>query len=523
MTAVREPSAAVDRFEVRRSARSGVVSLAGAMVNGACGFVLTTVIVRSFGAVGSGALFTAIGLVSIMGAVCCVGADTGLLWALPRRRLGASGDGGRLLLVALAPPLLFATVVAAGGVIAAGTIAPALLDRAGDDGPALLRLAFFGVPVMVAMTVSLAAVRAVRPIAAFVAVQYLLVPISRPLLVGGAVAAGGGVVLGFGGWLLPFAVAAVVALLLLAGPVGVGAGAALRPTRGDWRVFWGFALPRAASAAIDASSMWIGVLLTSALAGQAQAGVFAAVGRYAMAGLLIMQGLRVAVAPQLSRLLGARHRRAAGSVYRQTTLWIVLASWPGYLLLGVFGPAFLHLFGAQFRVGATALAVLAAAMMVNVGVGLVQTVLLMSGNSRGHLLATAVGLTLNVTSCVVLIPRYGALGAAIAWSIGIVVENLIAATVARRTLGEPLFTFALVRVAVGAGACTAIAAIVGVVVAGRGVAGLGVALAVLGTGCAASLASRRVRRAVGNVRTVLRARTPAQGEEATKPARGEES
>ncbi|GGQ55920.1 lipopolysaccharide biosynthesis protein [Couchioplanes azureus] len=495
--------------EVRRSTRSGAIGLVGAAVNGAFGFVLTIVVVRAFGADGSGALFSVIGLVTIVGALCCLGADTALMWALPRRRTGPDGDAARLLPPALLPTVGLALLVAAAGLAAAGPIAGALLDD--PDGAALIRLAFAGVPVIVAATVLLAAVRATRAVSAYVAVQFLFVPIARPALMITAVAAGGGVLAGFGGWLLPLVVALLLAVVLAAKPLGVGAGAALRPAAGDWRTFWGFALPRAASVAIDASSMWVGVLLTGALATQAEAGVFAAVGRYALAGLLVMQGLRVAIAPQLSRLLGAGRRAEAAQVYRRTSLWIVVLSWPAYLMLAVFAPAFLALFGADFRSGATPLAVLAGAMLVNVGVGLVQTVLLMSGNSRGHLRATVTGLTLNVALCLVLIPRHGALGAAIAWSCGIVAENLLAAVLARRALGEALFGRTLVVPALAVTAATGAAAVIGTLVAGRGLPGLAVALGVLAAGAAALLTDRRARAALASVRTQLKpARTTTE-------------
>src|SRR3712207_9416717 len=104
MTAVAAQDTTTD--EVRRSTRSGAVGLVGAAVNGAFGFVLTTVIVRTFGADGSGALFSVIGLVTIVGAVCCLGADTGLMWALPRRR------AARLLPLAVLPTLGLALLVA---------------------------------------------------------------------------------------------------------------------------------------------------------------------------------------------------------------------------------------------------------------------------------------------------------------------------------------------------------------------------------------------------------------------------
>ncbi|GID98368.1 lipopolysaccharide biosynthesis protein [Amorphoplanes digitatis] len=488
--------------ESRRSARSGAIGLLGAAVNGACGFVLTAVIVRVFGPAESGAFFTAVGIVSIVGPLCCLGADTGLVWALPRRTLGPAGDAARLLPLALVPTAVVAVAVAVAGWIGAPALAAALLDG-GRDGTTLVRLACVGIPVFVIATVLISGVRATRAVGAYVGLQLVAVPISRPLLIGAVAAGAGSAVLGFAGWLLPLAVAAVAAALLLVGPLGLRRGAGLRPSAADRRLFWSFALPRALSTAIDASSMWVGVLLTSALAGQAEAGVFGAVGRYALAGLLIMQGLRVAVAPQLSRLLGTQRRREAAQIYRRTTLWIVLLSWPAYLLLAAFAPAFLTLFGAGFAGGSAPMVVLAAAMLVNVGVGLVQTVLLMSGNSRGHLLATMSGLALNVVLCFVLIPGHGALGAAIAWSLGIVCENVIAASLARSALGEPLFGRALMGTALAVAAVTCLAVGAGVLAGGRGLAGLGVALAVLALGAIASLGSGRVRLALKNIRAQL--------------------
>jgi O-antigen/teichoic acid export membrane protein len=490
--------------EIRRSARSGMIGLAGAAVNGLFGFVLTAVIVRGFGPVGSGAMFAAIGVVSIVGAVCCLGADTGMVWALPRRRSGPAGDAARLLPVALVPPLVIGSLVAVVGILLADTFAPVFLDQAGADGPRLIQLAFIAVPATVALTVLMAAVRALRPIGAYVSVQYLLVPISRPLLVIAALVTGGGLVLGFAGWLAPVAVGAVVAALLLVGPIGLGHGVRLRPLREDWRVFWGFALPRAVSVAIDASSMWVGVLLTAALAGQAAAGVFGAVGRYAMAGLLVMQGLRIAVAPQLSRLLGEKRNGDAALVYGRTTIWIIVLSWPAYLLLAVFAPGFLLLFGDGFEGGATPMAILAVAMMVNAGVGLVQTLLLMSGKSGRHLFATVSGLTVNVVLGFLLIPDRGALGAAIAWSAGIVVENVIAAVAARSAVGRPLFTRAVWLTGAVSLGVSAVLAAAGVALAGRGVAGLAVTLGLMAVTCLGLLASGKVRGAVRDAVSTLK-------------------
>ncbi|MER7333758.1 MULTISPECIES: lipopolysaccharide biosynthesis protein [unclassified Micromonospora] len=495
--------------EVRRGARSGVTGLVGAAINGLFGFLLAVVITRGYGTEGSGAFFAAIGVVTVAAAVCVLGAETGLVWALPRRRFGTGGNAARILAVALLPPLTVALGVAAAGTLAAGALAPRLLDGPEADGRALLTVSFAAVPVVVAMTLLLAVLRCARPIRAYVAVQSVLLPVARPVLVGVAVLASGGLLAGLGGWLVPAAAATLVTLALVAGPLGLGRGAALRPQRGDWSTFWRFALPRAASAAIDTGAVWVGVLLTSLLAGQAEAGVFGAVGRYILAGQLAMQGLRVAVAPQLSRLLGRGERGAAAAVHRQLTTWGLLLSWPVYLLLAVFGLAFLQLFGPEFTAGAPAMTVLALAMLVNTGVGNVQSLLLMGGRSGLHLAATLAGLLVTVSLGLWLIPAHGATGAALAWALGIATENLTAACCARVVVGQPLVDAKMLRAGAATVAGVGFAATVGVLAGGRGIGGLAVAVGVLAAGCVGLLTLPRVRRGIRVTMVQIRGRREA--------------
>ncbi|MGX6605979.1 lipopolysaccharide biosynthesis protein [Micromonosporaceae bacterium Da 78-11] len=476
--------------ERRQGARSGLIGLAGAAVSGLFGFLLAMVVARGFGPAGSGAIFTAIGLLTVVSAVCCLGADTGLVWALPRRPT-ATRPGG-LLTVALVPALSAALIVAGVGLVTAGPLAGVLLPEAGD-GTRLLTVALVAVPAVVLMTILLSAVRSARPIGWYAAIQFVLLPIGRPLLVGAVAIASAGVVLAMTGWVLPVVVAIVACLLAVRRPLGLGAADGWRPSPGDWPTFWSYALPRAVSAAIDSGGMWVGVLLTAALATQADAGVFGGVGRYVLAGQLALQGLRVAVAPQLSRLLGSGHTQQAAAVHRQTTALAIALSWPAYLLLGLFAPAFLGLFGGEFVAGATAMAVLAAAMLVNVGLGTVQTVLLMSGRSGRHLMATSAGLACTVGLSLWWIPTGGVVGAACAWAAGIVVENVLCALAAREVIGSAVLSRAAQLTAFVTAVVVGSAATVAILIAGRGPAGLLLALGLLAVASATALTSRRVR------------------------------
>lgn len=468
----------------RDTTRNSLVGLGGAAVSGLFGFLLAVVLARGFGPAGSGAVFAAVGLLTVVSAVSCLGADTGLIWALPRR----PANPGGLLSVALLPPLAAALALAAAGLLLIRPLAATF-----HLGPGLVTVALIAVPLTVVMTILLSAVRASRPIAAYAAVQFGLLPVGRPILVGAVALASGGVVAALAGWVLPAVAAVAACLFLLPFP-------ARPPSPGDWRMFWSFALPRAVSAAIDSGSMWIGVLLTAALATQADAGVFGGVGRYVLAGQLAMQGLRVAVAPQLSGLLGAGRGREAAVVHRQATVWSVVLCWPVYLLLAIFAPAFLALFGGEFLGGADAMAILSAAMLVNVGLGTVQTLLLMSGRSRAHLAATAAGLACTVGFGLWWIPALGLTGAAAAWGTGIVVENVLAAVAARAVIGSAVLSRSAVVAAAAVAATVGSAGAAAVAVAGRGLTGLLIAAGLLSCAAAAALTRPRVRGRIADLR-----------------------
>jgi len=65
-------------------------------------------------------------------------------------------------------------------------------------------------------------------------------------------------------------------------------------------------------------------------------------------------------------------------------------------------------------------------MLVNLGTGNVTVVLLMGGKSSWNLVNTVVAIVLNVGLNLLLIPRFGMEGAAVAWAVSIVVDNLMA-------------------------------------------------------------------------------------------------
>jgi len=189
--------------------------------------------------------------------------------------------------------------------------------------------------------------------------------------------------------------------------------------------FWAFTAPRALAGVAQIVLQRLDIVLVAVISGPAQAAVYAAATRFLVAGQLANAALIQAAQPQLSHLFGIGDRSAAGAVYQATTAWLIVLTWPLYLLSALFGPQLLAVFGRSYQDGATVIVILALAMLLATACGQVDLVLTMTGRSRWSLFNGLLAVVVNVAVDLALIPRAGITGAAIGWAAALAVSNLV--------------------------------------------------------------------------------------------------
>ena len=419
-----------ERGQLEKLARRGSASVIGAGFSAVSGIVLVVIVTNGFPPVLAGTLFAATSAFLILEAVVLLGTDTGLVRWLPAHLAsGRAQDVRCTLVVSLAPVLSLSAVGAATLFVAAPALAPYLVG-AEHEAPMVtaLRVLALMLPVAAVHDVLLAATRGMGTMRPTVVVEN----IGRLALQAGAVL---GIYLFWAGalslvlaWSLPYAVALVCSAVWLRLLLRRRAGAATGPAR-SWRPvfreFWAYTAPRAVARITQTALKRSDIVLVAALSTPTNAALYTAATRFIVFGQLLVQSVQQALAPHLSALFARDEGDAARAVFQAATVWSMVPSWPIYLVTAGFAPTLMTIFGPGYEQASGVVVILSLTMLFATACGPVDSVLLMAGRSWLSLANSTVALVINLGLNFLLIPRNGIEGAAAAWSVAILVRNLL--------------------------------------------------------------------------------------------------
>lgn len=186
-------------------------------------------------------------------------------------------------------------------------------------------------------------------------------------------------------------------------------------------------LPLLVMGGIQAVNFQAGTILTGAIAGSEEAGIFSVTLR--VAGLLPF--LLLAAIPPLMPTIAELHERGETErlqrLLTRAAQGVFFMSLPAVVVLLVFAGPILDLFGEDFGTGVQALRILCLGQLVNLATGFAGTILIMTGEAGAATRAAAVSTVINLVLCAALIPGYGAEGAAVATASSVAVMNVVMA------------------------------------------------------------------------------------------------
>jgi len=425
-------------------ARGGVLNLAGAAVSAVATLGITILVTRHFHREIAGAFFAATSLFLIAEAVAGLGAFNGVVYFIARLRSLHAESRIPVILRAAAIPVAVCSVAAAVAlVIFALPLARGLLGSQLSHGtnPAevarALRVLAAALPFAALADTFLGASRGYRDMRPTVAIDRVGRSCLQAAGVLAAVLASSTALLA-PLWALPYVPAGVAAWLWLRRiqrrrgaarpetetPV-TGAPVTEPPVDASTGGFWRFTAPRALASVAQIVIQRLDIVLVAVMRGPAEAAVYTAATRFLVVGQLANAAISMAAQPQLTHLFAVRDRAGANAVYQATTAWLIVLTWPLYLLAMIYGPEVLAVFGRSYQAGNSVMLILGLAMLVATGCGQVDMVLITTGRSSWSLINGLLAVAVNVALDLALIPRYGIAGAAIGWAAAIAVTNLV--------------------------------------------------------------------------------------------------
>jgi O-antigen/teichoic acid export membrane protein len=129
------------------------------------------------------------------------------------------------------------------------------------------------------------------------------------------------------------------------------------------------------------------------------------------------------VAPLFSQFSETRDNELTEALFRTVTKWLCYSALIMFACIAIFRVELLHVFGKGFTAGATALLILAAGYVASAATGPTGALLTMTGKQKWELANTISMVIFNFLLNLVLIPKMGLIGAAIATAVSIAIIN----------------------------------------------------------------------------------------------------
>ena len=213
------------------------------------------------------------------------------------------------------------------------------------------------------------------------------------------------------------------------------------------REVFGFALPLLSSDLVFVVLTASDVVLLEHFHDASEVAAFRVVHSAAVLNQLVFTSFALLYTPVAARLFAREDRRGINELYWRTATWMAVFSFPVFALtFSLAGPVTVSLYGEVYRDSALYLAILSLGYYFNVALGFNGLTLKVMGKIRYVVTLNVATAIANVALNVLLIPRYGALGAAIGTATTLILHNILKQAGLRLSTGISIFDWSVMRV-----------------------------------------------------------------------------
>ncbi len=194
----------------------------------------------------------------------------------------------------------------------------------------------------------------------------------------------------------------------------------------ELREWIGFAVPNFLTSIVDTVLDSVDTVLLAVFAiSNIAIGQYGATIRIAIFISMPLQALNTMFSPTIAELYSKGEKQKLAVMFQIVTKWAITLSLPIFWIAVLFSWALLGIAGSGFVPAWPLLIVLAIGNLINVGTGSVGYMLLMTGHQKITFLNSLTAIVFNIVLGIFLVPRFGAMGIAIATGVALSVVNLM--------------------------------------------------------------------------------------------------
>lgn len=400
-------------------ARGSGLNLAGLTFTQGATFTISLVLARLLGTSDLGIYAQAYAILSLLQMVAMGGLHTGTMRFVSMHRAAAGNTGAVRGTIYLGLGTALATSMVLG--LALHFAAPWLADSAFNEPRLALPLSYVALtlPAATFAGVALGATQGFRTMRASAGIGLILEPALRLGLTIALLALGRGLSGTMEALVVSNLIAAALAARYLRRLTGSGGPAPVY----EVRRLYNFSSVSWLGSLANSGLAWMDTIILGLYLPSAQVGVYSVATRLVVFASLIQTAINTSLGPRIADLYQRREHVALERAYRAAASWTVRLALPAFALLAIFPRELLSIFGPEFAVAAAVTIVLALGKLIDAVTGPCALMLNMSGRPLLNTINNLLVLVLNGALNVLLIPRIGLMGAAVAWTISLAAVN----------------------------------------------------------------------------------------------------
>jgi O-antigen/teichoic acid export membrane protein len=197
------------------------------------------------------------------------------------------------------------------------------------------------------------------------------------------------------------------------------------PVEIPWREILTFTVPLLSTDLLHILNHGMDVMLLGYFSGPESVAALRAVRPTAVLNEVVFTSFAILFTPQAARLFARRDAEGINHLYWQSATWIAILTCPVFLLtFSLASPLTTLLFGVRYEGSGVLLGLLSLGYYVQAAFGFTGTTLTIYRRVKYVAISNLVVAFISCVLSFSLIPRYGALGAAIATSTGLILHNI---------------------------------------------------------------------------------------------------